>query len=517
MNDNGSRPLIAWIWTPIALFLAASLAIGGVLAAAVAMRNAVRHADAIVTAEALSLGKVERLRTARERTSRKVRTFLLLGDERYLAEVRDSTQAFSNLFSELRRDAKSSPEISLINELTEREEARRGVTDRLIAFKKGGANTESLAHVLETDLQPVLDSLDTALEEMIALHQRKVEAARAESARTFSRATVALGGAAGVALLVAALASFALARTLRRTVGRAARMESERNRLFELSLDMVCIAGTDGFFKQLNPACEATLGYTRAELLAKPFLEFVHPDDQAATLELVAKLSRGESTVDFENRYRCKGGQYKWLSWHATTEFSGAIYAIARDVTERKAHEEKLAALNRELLVMAVIDELTGLRNRRGFNILVEQHLKHVQRTKQQVVFFFADLDGLKQINDQLGHDAGDAAIRDAANVIATAFRKSDIVARLGGDEFVALATDALSDSTDVIIGRVQELVAQYNASKPQPPFTLAISIGSTIHDPAIPETIDDILKRADRIMYEQKARRKALAVNTTG
>ncbi len=82
---------------------------------------------------------------------------------------------------------------------------------------------------------------------------------------------------------------------------------------------------------------------------------------------------------------------------------------------------------------------------------------------------------------------------------------------------FVVLATDASSDRTDVIIRRVQELVVEYNSSKPPPPFALAISIGSTIYDPAAPETIEDILKRADKMMYEQKARRKASAASTTG
>jgi diguanylate cyclase (GGDEF)-like protein/PAS domain S-box-containing protein len=290
-------------------------------------------------------------------------------------------------------------------------------------------------------------------------------------------------------------------------------LERERDRFFDLSIDLVCIAGTDGYFKQLNPAFEVVFGYTREELLGKPFIEFVHPDDREATLKQVEGLSAGRPSIDFENRYACKDGSYRWLSWHASPEPGGAIYAVARDITERRAQQEKLAALTEELRVMAVVDELTGLHNRRGFHLLAEQHLKHAQRSRKKATFFFADLDGLKQINDQLGHEVGDRALREAASVLAAAFRKSDIVARLGGDEFVVLATDADDGQVQPLLDRVQELVRRFNCTKPLPPFSLAVSIGSTVYDPEQPESLDTVLKRADQMMYEQKVRRKAAAL----
>ena len=105
----------------------------------------------------------------------------------------------------------------------------------------------------------------------------------------------------------------------------------------DLSLNLLCIAGTDGYFKYLNPAWETTLGYTRKELLARPYVEFVHPDDRQATVSEAAHVASGRSTLSFENRYRCKDGSYRWLLWSAIVRADrGMLYCVAADVTDRK-------------------------------------------------------------------------------------------------------------------------------------------------------------------------------------
>jgi PAS domain S-box-containing protein len=137
---------------------------------------------------------------------------------------------------------------------------------------------------------------------------------------------------------------------------------AERDRFFTLSLDMLCIAGADGYFKWLNPAFTQTLGWTIDELLARPYADFVHPDDLAATLcEVQKQVKAGEKVLHFENRYRHKDGSWRVLSWKSTPQ-GELMYAAARDVTERNRLEQALHDANAELeaRVSARTTELRG-------------------------------------------------------------------------------------------------------------------------------------------------------------
>jgi PAS domain S-box-containing protein len=112
------------------------------------------------------------------------------------------------------------------------------------------------------------------------------------------------------------------------------------DRFFNYALDMLCIAGIDGYFKLVNPSFERILGYTTVELLEIPFVELIHPEDRTETIAEVSKLANGLETIRFQNRYRCKDGSYRRLEWTSYPEpATGLIYAVARDVTDREAQK----------------------------------------------------------------------------------------------------------------------------------------------------------------------------------
>ncbi|SKA92230.1 PAS domain S-box-containing protein [Prosthecobacter debontii] len=140
------------------------------------------------------------------------------------------------------------------------------------------------------------------------------------------------------------------ARSLHRSHKQRIRVEKELEGFFTVSLDMLCIASKDGYFKRINPAFSQTLGYTEEELLSRPFVEFVHPEDLERTRAETGQVSGGQSSDHFENRYLCKDGSWKWLWWKGRNlEETGLIYATARDITEQKEAEEKIRRLNRML------------------------------------------------------------------------------------------------------------------------------------------------------------------------
>lgn len=139
------------------------------------------------------------------------------------------------------------------------------------------------------------------------------------------------------------------------------RAEEELVRFFDLSLDLFCIATTKGYFWRLNDNFSQILGYSNKELTAKPFIEFVHPDDQPDTLNEITRLSRGEPTIQFINRYRLKDGQYISLEWTArSVEDEGVIYAVARDVSERIRLEEEKLRVEADCFRLSEIVDLAG-------------------------------------------------------------------------------------------------------------------------------------------------------------
>jgi diguanylate cyclase (GGDEF)-like protein/PAS domain S-box-containing protein len=286
-------------------------------------------------------------------------------------------------------------------------------------------------------------------------------------------------------------------------------LETESNRFLELSRDMICVAGFDGYFKRVNPAFERTLGYSRRELLGRPFVEFVHPDDRDDTDVEASEISAaGRATVQFQNRYLDKDGAVHWIEWTSVgVPDEERIFAVARDVTERKLLEQQLELRSRT-------DPLTGMLNRRSFDESLESQLAHARRYKRGGALLIIDLDRFKQINDEFGHAFGDEALRTVSRVLAENLRETDtvgrdeggLVARLGGDEFALLLPETDAAGAEVVGERLVAALAAEPLVLGDREVRLGISVGAAVFDWRDGQSAEELMAAADRAMYVVKA-----------
>ncbi len=179
---------------------------------------------------------------------------------------------------------------------------------------------------------------------------------------------------------------------------------------------------------------------------------------------------------------------------------------LARSVRHAMERHRLLSALRS----LSLIDDLTGLYNRRGFSDLGEQYLKLARRSGRGVTVVYLDLDRFKTINDSLGHHVGDRALMKVADILKATFRRSDIIARLGGDEFGVLALEASGESSELLVERLHERIEDFNAHSPEP-YQLSISLGLVRQSDDTRARLEDLVAEADNAMYREKhAKRQA-------
>ncbi|MBN2569367.1 MAG: diguanylate cyclase [Deltaproteobacteria bacterium] len=185
------------------------------------------------------------------------------------------------------------------------------------------------------------------------------------------------------------------------------------------------------------------------------------------------------------------------------------IIGIGTGTRRLRIQTLRLEKAEESVLMLAITDQLTGLHNRRGFLTLAEQQLKLADRTKKRLLLFFADLDGIKWINDTLGHKEGDNALTEAAAILKETFRASDIIARIGGDEFVILAIDIEELDAETHMARLQDQTEMHNGQKNRS-YRISLSVGCSCYDPGNPCSIDELIGQADKRMYEQKRSKRS-------
>lgn len=292
-------------------------------------------------------------------------------------------------------------------------------------------------------------------------------------------------------------------------------LKSERRyrELVEHSMGFIFVHDLDAKLLSVNPATANALGYTPDEMVGRSLSDFTHPSFNSV-LPLYLEKIISERTLSHTAEFLTKSGELRIWSYQNVLEdgpdHEPYILCHAQDVTALKFAEAAIRDLS-------LTDELTGLRNRRGFMLLAEHQLKLTRKkfslneqTHTQLLLLFVDLDELKKINDLYGHDEGDAVIIKAAEILKNTFRDTDILARLGGDEFTVLIIESFSDKEDGIEERLAEQIALVNAQSDKP-YNISMSIGLVRIPPDSSATIEEFMKFADMLMYEQKSRKKEM------
>jgi diguanylate cyclase (GGDEF)-like protein/PAS domain S-box-containing protein len=320
-----------------------------------------------------------------------------------------------------------------------------------------------------------------------------------------------------------------------------ARLESEQRfrAIFESIKDVFFRTDMTGRVIEISPSVEALTGYPPYAFIGGSLGKFQHGDDDICSL--CTAVAEFGTVNDYEMALFSRDNRLVTVTISAKLEQgpkgeSIGIEGILHDISDRKQMELELRGarqqlerevqartvelqhsvenLTREMTLrahaeeevrkLALVDDLTGLYNRRGFYTLAEQQLRIIRRLQQCAFFVFIDVDGLKAINDRFGHAEGDHALSLVAACLVDTFRESDILGRIGGDEFVVMGSDAGAGNADQIRDRVMAALARHGAHE-NLPYVLGASVGVVYTDPQVFNSLDDMVAIADQRMYQIK------------
>jgi diguanylate cyclase (GGDEF)-like protein/PAS domain S-box-containing protein len=280
----------------------------------------------------------------------------------------------------------------------------------------------------------------------------------------------------------------------------ALRSSEEKYRsLIESTDDSIYLVDRNYTYIYMNKNHIATMGFSEGEWQGRSYGEFHVRDETEWFMKNVDLVFSTGRSVQHEHK-STRDDRYYLQTLSPVKDPEGKIVAVtvvSKDISKLKMMEGKLHALS-------ITDELTGLFNRRGFFTVADRHMKLANRQKTKVCMLYVDLDGLKRINDTLGHKAGDLALAMMGDCLRKSFRDSDAVARIGGDEFVVFPVETTGENIGTIIARFQESLKICN-EKTDREYGLSASVGSAWYDPSNPCSLDELLIRADRNMYERK------------
>lgn len=328
---------------------------------------------------------------------------------------------------------------------------------------------------------------------------------------------VGFGTAGGTLISTVLLVSFIIyfARMVHRAdISRrsAERAMAEKEELYRTLVDhgmgLICTHDIDGRVISVNPAALRTLGFRQEEIVGRSIGKMLEPELRPhfdAYLREINNAGIAEGYI----RLRTREGRPITFRYHNILITDGRtgkyVLGHAQDVTELLEAQAKLRTLS-------LTDDLTKLYNRRGFLEHANQQLRLESHsgTARGLTLMFADMDGLKAINDIYGHEAGSEAIAALAGIFKAAVRGADIVARWGGDEFVVLAIGSPEENSEKLVTRIEDAIEEYNRTSGKP-YEIACSIGISAVEVTSPEAFEAFLHEADLRMYEEKKRKKGV------
>ena len=268
--------------------------------------------------------------------------------------------------------------------------------------------------------------------------------------------------------------------------------------VMELMLDAVCVVDRDGGFVFVSAAFEDMFGYAPHEVIGKPMVNMVYPDDRERTLGIAESVVDGHMLPRFENRWVRKDGKVVNVLWSARwSEEHQVRIAVAHDITERKEMEA-------QLLYAAGHDDLTDLPNRTLLLDRLQASLTLAEREQAGLSVLFIDIDGFKDINDGYGHAVGDLLLQQIAKRLGACVRKSDTVGRLGGDEFLIILNKVSNtESATLVAEKIRAMLAEAFVIEGSS-LLVSASIGVARYPENGKEPLD-LVQSADHAMYQAK------------
>jgi PAS domain S-box-containing protein len=328
-------------------FAAISILLALIVTLVVANSHQVRHASLETARTQETLRTLEQVLSTMVDAETGMRGYVLSGQEQFLAPYTEALATIDadmmRLKTLLQQSGVGDAQWTLLQKGVQNQIVfRRGVVEKV---KAAGASESYRRSISIDEGKRGMDEVRRIINDLEQSQESALGRMRHHS-EEINRRTIAVVIAFVVVAVVLLIGGMML---VRHHLAAREKLEEERNRFFTLSPDMYVVAGTDGYFKEVNPAAERILGFSAAELKGRPFVEFVHPDDRAATVKEAEGVARGERTIYFENRYRTKDGDYRWMLWSAAPALNEQlVYAVARDITEHKKTEDRVAQLGQE-------------------------------------------------------------------------------------------------------------------------------------------------------------------------